>query len=312
MLYPRDRGKMEIKTAIITGYSCNNNCRFCYDGGYKRTLPDMSTENIKKELEEGRKRGSGFVDFLGGEPTIRRDILELVRHAKKLGYRTISITTNGKMFYYRDFAKRMVRAGLNSAVFSMHGHNSELHDYLTRSRNSYRYAVRGIKNLRSLSKGFYICTNTVIVKDNFMHLHDIAENNASLGADAMEFIFIHPRGHALEHFDEIVPTLTEILPYLKKTVDTGMRHKILHTHIRYVPMCYMLFNLNKLSEFNSRKRMREQHVGPEFIDLEVEKNRANNGRVKGPQCRACKYFNICEGIFKEYADRRGFEELVPV
>ena len=303
---------MQIKTSIIMGYSCNNNCRFCYDGGHKRTLPDMTTQQVKRELLAARKRGSTFVDLLGGEPTIRKDIIELVRYAKNLGFGTISITTNGKMFYYMDFARRMLDAGLNSAVFSIHGHTPELHDYLTRSRNSYLYAAQGIRNLKKLSKDIYICTNTVIIRDNYKHLPQIAENNIRLGADGMEFIFIHPRGNALKHFDDIVPTLTEIMDYLKPTVDAGLRHGIKHTQIRYVPMCYMLFNLRQLSEFDARRRMKEQHIGPEFRDLEVEKNRVQNGRVKGPQCAACKYFNICEGIFNEYAEKRGFEELVPV
>jgi MoaA/NifB/PqqE/SkfB family radical SAM enzyme len=303
---------VQLKTAIITGYSCNNNCRFCYDGGHKRTLPDMSTRTIKKELLMGRKRGSDFVDFLGGEPTIRRDIFDLVGYSKKLGFKTISMTTNGKLFYYRDFARRMIDAGLNSAVFSIHGHTPQLHDYLTRSRNSYMYASTGMSNLKKISKKIYICTNTVIVRDNYRFLPRIAENNAKLGADGMEFMFIHPRGHAMESFEEIVPALTEISDYLKPTINAGVSRGIKHTVIRYIPMCYMGMDIKYLSEFESMKRLREHHIGPEFRDLDVEKNRALHGRVKGPQCVACKYFNICEGIFKEYAEKRGFGELVPV
>jgi MoaA/NifB/PqqE/SkfB family radical SAM enzyme len=303
---------MQIKTAIVVGYECNNNCRFCYDGGFKRTLPALTTEQIKTELARARERGSDFVDFVGGEPTIRKDIFDIVAFARKAGFRTISVTTNGKMFFYTEFTKRIVDAGLTSAIFSIHGHVPELHDYLTRSRNSFLYATMGMKNLREASPKAYICTNTVIVRDNFRHLPEIAENNIRLGADGMEFIFIHPRGFALKYFDRVVPTLTEIDDYLKPTIDAGLKKGIKHTVIRYVPMCHMVFNLNQLSEFEARKRLREHHIGPEFTDLEVEKNRAEFGRVKAPHCAACKYFNICEGIFKEYAQRRGFEELVPV
>jgi len=34
--------------------------------------------------------------------------------------------------------------------------------------------------------------------------------------------------------------------------------------------------------------------------------------VKGPMCVNCKSNNKCEGIFKEYAERKGFNELKPV
>ena len=58
--------------------------------------------------------------------------------------------------------------------------------------------------------------------------------------------------------------------------------------------------------------MKEEHVGPEFENLNVEEGRAKSGRVKGPQCKGCRYYTICEGIWKEYAVKRGTKELIPV
>jgi len=120
----------EKKTALLLGYECNNNCRFCYCGD-KRDLPAMGTAEAKNQLVKARKRSSRFVDFLGGEPTIRSDLVELIGYAKQIGFRTISITTNGRMLSNKDYARRIVDAGLNSVVFSIHGHKPELHDFLT-------------------------------------------------------------------------------------------------------------------------------------------------------------------------------------
>jgi len=69
---------------------------------------------------------------------------------------------------------------------------------------------------------------------------------------------------------------------------------------------------NQLSELVAKNILQEQHIGPEFEDLNVEENRARWGRVKGPQCKNCRLKDKCEGIFKEYAERRGFNELRPV
>ena len=44
------------KTVIITGYKCNNHCRFCIDAD-KRELSDKTTLEIKNEMIEARKRG---------------------------------------------------------------------------------------------------------------------------------------------------------------------------------------------------------------------------------------------------------------
>jgi cyclic pyranopterin phosphate synthase len=304
------------KLSLILGYECNNNCRFCYcaDKRFDKKIGRKKTEDVKSELEEGIKRGCNFVDFLGGEPTIRNDIFGLIAHARKLGYKTIGMTTNGRMLCYRDFAEKILNAGLNHIIFSIHGHTAELHDYLTRSPGSFEQATIGMKNAKGIKPDTYICTNTVIVRPNYKYLPQIAENNIKLGADACEFIFIHPRGNAYKNFDEIVPTISEIVDYIPKTILVGRSREIKHFVFRYLPVCYMLGvgYESYLSEYESRERFKEEHVGPEYRDLNVEENRRKYGRVKGRQCKACKYDKVCEGIFKEYAEKRGFEELIPV
>lgn len=302
---------VQTKTAILLGYKCNNNCLFCYAGN-KKDMPAMSTEEAKKQLKAAAERGSSFVDFLGGEPTIRKDLPELISLAKDLGFNTISLTTNGRMFSKKEYAEKLVKAGLNSAVFSIHGHTAKLHDYLSNTQNAFDQCIEGFKNIRSLSDEIYICTNTVVVKPNIKFLPEIAEQNASLGTNAMEFVFPHPRGNAYENFEELVPYLEELIDIVPKTVRVGVSHGIEHCWFRYVPICYMYSFIIYLSEYMTRNTLEEEHIGPEFEDLKVEENRAHHGRVKGPQCYGCKYYNVCEGIFKEYAEKRGFEELVPV
>jgi len=299
------------KLALLLWYRCNNNCVFCYCGD-KKNKWEMSTEQAKKELENGIERGCSFVDFNGGEPSLRKDICELISHAKSLGYNNIAMTTNGRMFYYKNFCQRVTDAGLNHVIFSLHGHTSELHDYITRTRNSYKQVTAGMRNIREINPGIYICTNTVINKFNFMFLPEIAEKNIALGANGCEFIFIHPRGNALNNFDKIVPTLTEITPYIGETISVGKKLNAGHLAIRYVPVCCVPGSIEDISEIKSVKTLKEQHVGPEFSDLEVEKGRAEVGRVKAPRCKFCQHNNVCEGVFKEYAERRGLDELVPV
>jgi len=303
---------MEIKTSIILGYECNNNCRFCYCGSKRNKFRPSTTSEIKFKLKQARERGSTFVDFLGGEPTIRKDIIELVKYARTIGFETISFTTNGRMFSYENFVKKILDAGLNSVIFSIHGHTPELHDYLTRSLGSFKQLCRGMKNFRKFDKDVYICTNTTIVKPNLKFLPKIAENNIQLGADGCEFIFVHPRGNALKNFEEMVPRLGELIDVIPETLYVGIKHDIKHFVVRYIPFCYLLGFEKFLSEFEQRNVLKEEHIGPEFEDLEVERGRIKYGRVKGPQCFGCKYFRVCEGIFKEYAERRGFDELIPV
>lgn len=301
-----------IKTAIVLGYACNNNCRFCYAADKRTEFEPMSTKKAKEILREGKKRGSVFVDFSGGEPTIRRDLPELIEFAKKLGYKKIAITTNGRMLSEKNYCKRLIEAGLNSAVFSIHGHNAILHDYLTNTKGSFQQLVKGFKNFKKLKKDAWICTNTVMLKQNLKFLPSIAKLNIRLGTNAMEFIFPHPKGKAYSNFERLVPRLEQLIDVIPRVLEIGIKAGIAYCHMRYLPLCYMQGYKNHLSEYVARQYVREQHFGPEFKDLNVEKGRSESARVKGPQCYGCKAFDECEGIFKEYAEKRGFNELIPL
>lgn len=299
------------KLALLLWYRCNNNCIFCYCAG-KREKWEMPTNLAKRELELGRIRGCSFVDFNGGEPSLRHDIFELVAHAKSLGYSTIAMTTNGRMFYYKDFCRKITKAGLNHVIFSVHGDSAELHDYHTQTKGSYEQVTCGMKNIRDVSPEIYICTNTVMTRSNFKRLPEIARNNVKLGANGCEFIFVHPKGAGLRNFDKVVPSLTELEPYIGKTLMVGRELGVGHFAIRYVPVCHVQGTSKDISEIKARDFLMEQHVGPEFMDLEVEKGRSTLGRIKAPGCTSCIHFDICEGVFREYAERRGLNELIPV
>ncbi|MEM0360156.1 MAG: radical SAM protein [Candidatus Diapherotrites archaeon] len=301
-----------LKTGILLGYRCNNNCRFCYCADKKGVIAPMKTEEVKKQILAGRNRGSNFVDFLGGEPTLRADLPELVEFAKRVGFEQIGITTNGRVLSKKDYTKQLLDSGLNHVIFSLHGHNAELHDYLTRSPNSFVQATKGIKNVKELNPKAYVCINTVLLKQNLKVLPEIVRLAFELKANGMELIFPHPRGNAWHNFEEMVPNLEELIGPLHEALHLGHSLGIKHCFARYVPFCYMYGDLAFISEFFSKDFFAEHHIAPEYQDLEVAKNRAAYGRVKGPQCSACKYFKECEGIFKEYALKRGFSELVPV
>lgn len=118
------------KIVIITGYRCNNQCRFCIDAN-KRNLPEKSTQEIISEMVEARKRGRTYLEIIGGEQTIRTDIIDIIKFAKKLGFEVITIATNGGMFSCKGFAKKIIDAGLNQLIFSIQGHNEKMHYSLT-------------------------------------------------------------------------------------------------------------------------------------------------------------------------------------
>ena len=116
------------KTVIITGYSCNNRCKFCINE-HKRVFSDRPTSDIILEMKDARRRGRTYLEIIGGEQTIRPDSIDLIKIAKNLGFQHIVMATNGRMLSYKSYAKRMIDSGITAIIFSIHAHNAKLHDY---------------------------------------------------------------------------------------------------------------------------------------------------------------------------------------
>ena len=298
------------KTVIMFGYRCNNRCIFCYNDDKRNRFRRRTTNEIKEEILSARSRGTEYLEIIGGEPTIRKDIIKLVKYAKHLGFETVMFASNGRMFYYRDFAERIIDAGISDLVLSIHGHNPQIHDYLTGSPGSFVQLMKGLENLKSL--GFdRIGTNTTIVKQNYKHLPQIGRFIYDLGIRNSEFIYIDPTHGAPKHnFSELVPRISEIREYVHNCLDIGKDAD--HWHIRYMPICYVESYLGQISEIHEKVHFHTEHIAPDFINLDVSDSRKRISRQKTDKCNNCKYFNVCEGIWTEYLKHYGDEELRPV
>lgn len=261
---------------------------------------------------EARKRGSTYLELIGGETTIRADVIELVRYAKQCGFRTIMMATNGRMFSYPKFAQKIIAAGLNSLVFSLHGHNSRLHDSLTRVSGSFKELLAGLENVKKLGLK-NIGSNTTVVKQNYRFLPQIGQFIFDLGIRNAEFIFVDPSaGAAYEDFYTFVPKISQAAPYIRKCLAIGKKGGAHHWHIRYVPLCYFRHHLDQISELDEVKMFHSEHLAPDFQNFNVEESRRIIGRAKAKRCRQCLYDKDCEGIWKEYIKHYGDKELKPI
>ncbi len=298
------RRPMEVAD-IKLGSSCNNHCKFCVrrvnrGGGY-----DKTTNEIKHNLLDAARDCDGVV-FTGGEVTIRKDLYELVGYAKRLGYRRIQIQSNGRMLAYKPFCLQLIKAGANEFAIALHGHTRELHDYLTSSPGSFYQTLQAIKNIKE--SGIPVITNTVINKSNYRHLPQIAELLSGLSVNQLQFAFVHALGRAQENFDSIVPRFTMIMPYVKEGLDIGIRFGV-KVMTEAIPYCLMRGYENYVAE-NIIPSVKIFELNNEVIDFDDIRPRF--AKSKGPACKGCRFFNVCEGTWKEYAEKFNWDEFVPV
>jgi MoaA/NifB/PqqE/SkfB family radical SAM enzyme len=120
------------KVIMNVTYVCNNRCTFCAVG--TRTQVDGHPTRQREHLDRYRAQGVTMVDFDGGEPTLNPELIPLVRYARSVGYDRVNVTTNGRLCAYEKYARSLVRSGLTTLLFSVHGHDA--------SRTPSRWASR--------------------------------------------------------------------------------------------------------------------------------------------------------------------------
>jgi len=297
-----------MRLDLKVGFSCNNNCVFCAQA-HKRPLGDRTTGELKKELEVAGGEGCDEVVLTGGEPTVRKDIAQLISHARSLGYGLVQIQSNGRMFSYRGYVERMVKAGATEFSPAIHGPDSVTHDRQTRVAGSFGQTLQGIKNLKRLKQR--VITNTVVTKFNCSRLPEMARMLVSLGVDQFQFAFVHPVGNAWKNFQAVVPRKSDAAPFIREALDIAKEagYRPGDVMVEAFPFCFMEGYEQFCSEmFIPPAQVRDaQGVTPHF-----EEWRKSQGKVKFSQCEKCRFNLVCEGPWREYPQKYGSGEFVPL
>ena len=299
-----DEAVHENRIDVKIGFKCNNFCRFCVQGNKRFYIPRENHNAIKKILKKNAGRCDSVV-FTGGEPTMQSAFLELVSFAADNDYKVIQIQTNARAFHDKKFCKRTIAAGATEFSPALHGHIPELHDYLTRSPGSFRETATGILNLKEL--GMYVGTNTVITRSNFRHLPEIARLLLKLGVDRYQLAFVHAVGRAGINFASVVPRKSMVEPYVKAGLEVGLQAGA-QAMSEALPYCFMKGFEHCVSEtvMPETKIFDAGNVIESFTDF-----RLVEGKAKGPRCGGCSWNRICEGPWREYPERYGWDEFVP-
>jgi len=205
---------MSDRVDLKVGFQCNNFCRFCVQGDKRQLLAAKPAAALRRLLEDGRREGANALVVTGGEPALHKDILEIVRAARALGYSLIQIQSNGRAFLLRGLLQAPHRRGRpNEFGPSLHGPGARIHDWLTGAPGAFVQTVAGIKTLKKL--GQRVITNSVITKANYRELPDLARLLVALGVEQFQLAFMHLSGRAGENKSWLAARKSVIEPYVK-------------------------------------------------------------------------------------------------
>ncbi|MFA6089364.1 MAG: GTP 3',8-cyclase MoaA [Candidatus Woesearchaeota archaeon] len=89
---------------------CNLSCAYCHKEGNPNTDKEMTLEEIKERLSAAQELKIKELKITGGEPLLRKDIIQIVEIAKECNFTDISITTNATLL--APIAQNLKDAGL--------------------------------------------------------------------------------------------------------------------------------------------------------------------------------------------------------
>lgn len=103
---------------IPVTYRCNLNCRYCYtlSNSSLALPPDWPASTLREIFE----RESANITLLGGEPTLRPDLCDLIEAAKHTHReRKVSVGTNGQKLALLQYARQLKESGLDFVFLSL-------------------------------------------------------------------------------------------------------------------------------------------------------------------------------------------------
>jgi MoaA/NifB/PqqE/SkfB family radical SAM enzyme len=161
---------------LLVTQSCNLKCRQCDIPLFSDRSKELSTEQWKKILRQLHKwLGAANLRWVGGEPLVRKDTLELVEYGAELGMLS-TIITNGQLID-EELAGQIVDAGTSCVSVSIDGMKKG-HDFV-RGEGTFEKAVAAacfLNEARSdIRSGIRIIINATIMDTNLDEILDLVE-----------------------------------------------------------------------------------------------------------------------------------------
>ena len=181
-------GERNVFFHILTG--CNLSCLHCYINPEQHGTGSVGGNTIEKWLKLflDEKKESNVV-FLGGEPTMHKDLPQSIKAARKLGYRSVTVDTNG--FLLHDFLGKVSPADLDFLSFSLDGPTPDINDPL-RGPGVFETCTANLRE--AVLKGFNVSLIYTVSRRNIGHLHLMPDLLAEWGVKRLFIQVIGIRG----------------------------------------------------------------------------------------------------------------------
>ena len=167
--------KIPSRVMFELTYKCNFRCIHCYVSPDKKKK-ELTTEEVFSILDQLKDAGTFHIGFTGGEPLLRKDIFEILDHAKKCGFR-ISLLTNGYLID-KSVAKKIASLGpsLNRVDISVLGATKKTFEGIIGIKGGFDKVMDSIRLLKEKRVDVQVkATLMTPNKDEFLEIKGLAK-----------------------------------------------------------------------------------------------------------------------------------------
>ena len=188
-------------------HRCPLQCPYCSNPlELERNNAELTTGEWKRVLSELAEIGVLQIHFSGGEPTARKDLAELIRHATDVGLYTNLITS--AVLLTKEKLIALVDAGLCHIQISFQGSEQGIADRVAGLKDAHAKKIEAAGWAREL--GLPLTVNAVMHRQNLSQLPDIIQMAVDLDADRLEVANVQYYGWALKNRAALMPTMEQI------------------------------------------------------------------------------------------------------
>jgi Fe-coproporphyrin III synthase len=205
VMQPTFRYKLEKVFLEITS-RCNLQCRHCYNASNPYVKTELPRTLISRLLKETKAMGCTHVIISGGEPLLHRDVFEILKECRTLGF-MVDFITNGTLI---DRKKAGYLTSLATRVqVSLDGYNPETNDPV-RGAGSFNRIMEGIHFLTSEGNPDSLILRTSITTYILPYIREMVSLLLHTGIKILVFEKLFSQGRAHDDFfNKVNPALHE-------------------------------------------------------------------------------------------------------
>jgi len=189
-------------------YDCPLHCPYCSNPTeLGDTKDELNTQQWLNVFTEARAMGAVQLGFSGGEPLLRKDLEQMVKYARELGFYTNLITSGIGLTEKR--ISKLKEAGLDHIQISFQGADPEMNDIIAGRGNAFEQKFKMAEFVKA--QGYPMVLNFVISKQNISQIEDIMRLSCQLNADYVELATAQYYGWAYTNRDHLLPTQQQLV-----------------------------------------------------------------------------------------------------